>query len=1192
MKRIFIVFLLMSVWMTPFAQNYSPNYLDGHLYLKFKDSFPINYVVNEDKTVDIQYFKEYQALFNEYGVTQITRPLDAFQDPRLLRTIELTFSEINRIEDFIKELSAFPNIEYAEKIPLMFPNWVPNDPYYGTVGGYNYKWHLDMVNAAAAWDLQRGSAAVKVAIVDNAIWGAHPDLQISAANLCTFTSDNNYTTGSASPPSDVAQNANCTQEDLFTYGTCDAYSWSHGTHCAGLAGAINNNNTGVASLGGGVTLMGIRTSEEMEYLSFTDAGVNWAANNGAHVISMSYGGSQYSTTTANLFNTLYNNNIICVAAAGNEGEDENYLSYPACYDGVISVASINNDGKLSSFSQYGPGRADIAAPGGYSVVNNQITLPNMLSTTYCTSQLIRIYGISTFDGMNYDGMQGTSMACPMVAGLCGLLVSAYPDITPAQVLECLQSTATPLTSGSNQIDGNGYINAEAAVACAQSYASAIQVNPQQLTFATTVGTTSTSQSVTVTTSGLSNNITITTAAPFQVSSNNNTWGTSINMVPNGGTLYVRYQPTVAGTITGSVTLNSVGETPVTVALFGTATAQGDCDAPVNFTVEATDAVTADLSWTAPMSASIIEDVESHTAFTINSPGSIDWSYIDGDGANTYTYSTIDYTNEGNPMAFIVMDVTQTSGSFSLTAHSGNKFFGVPIADGTTNNDWIISPELNFADDFTFSFYARSAHSSYATEQFYVAYSTSGTAQGNFTNLNSITTTTTTWTQYSYTVPATAKYVAIRCVSNDQYFFCVDDIAIEGNANITYRVYRDGQLITTTNQTSYSDGNLQGGNYTYCVEAVYENNCVSAQVCETVFIEGDDPFLTVDDHQADLNAESGSSDTIHVTTNTDWTLTSNCGSDFTIIPTSGHGSADIIIIANSDNPSLEDSIACTITIQGVGVNSETIGVVQHAIIPLFTATPNNVLLTQQAFAANTFDIHSNLDWNLQCNESWLILSNDSGTGNATVTVTALTANLATTERTATIHAVTDYVTTNITIRQAGLDLFLNITTDEITMGAPAGRTASFAVLSNVDWTISNNAAWLDVTPMAGSDNMTIQLTTNSENNIGTSRFAMLSITDGTRTKMVEVEQLFSVGIDEETAEPTFSVYPNPANQTIFVNSSQTDAHFSIVDLLGKVLKTGALEKERNAVSIANLPSGIYFIRIDCRNKQNTYKFIKK
>ena len=153
MKRIFIVFLLMSVWMTPFAQNYSPNYLDGHLYLKFKDSFPINYVVNEDKTVDIQYFKEYQTLFNEYGVTQITRPLDAFQDPRLLRTIELTFSEINRIEDFIKELSAFPNIEYAEKIPLMFPNWVPNDPYYGTVGGYNYKWHLDMVNAAAAWAL-------------------------------------------------------------------------------------------------------------------------------------------------------------------------------------------------------------------------------------------------------------------------------------------------------------------------------------------------------------------------------------------------------------------------------------------------------------------------------------------------------------------------------------------------------------------------------------------------------------------------------------------------------------------------------------------------------------------------------------------------------------------------------------------------------------------------------------------------------------------------------------------------------------------------------------------------------------------------------------------------------------------------------------------------------------------------------
>lgn len=1192
MKRIFVTLFAMSVCLTSLAQHHSPKFLDGHLYFKFKDSFTINFVVNEDKTVDVQYFKNYQTLFEKYGVTKITRPLDAFQDPKLLRTIELTFSDISGVDAFIKELSAFPDIEYAEKIPLMFPFFVPNDPYYATIGGYNYKWHLDMINAAAAWDLQQGSSSVKVAIVDNAVWGNHPDLQISAANLCTFTSNNNYTTGSAAPPSDIAQNANCTEEDIFTNGTCYAYSWSHGTHCAGLAAAINDNNTGVASIGGGVTLLGVRTSETEEYLSFTDAGVNWAANNGARVISMSFGGDEYSTTSANLYNTLYNNNVICVAAAGNDGDGSNNLSYPACYNGVISVASVDRDGKLSYFSQYGEGRADIAAPGGYTIVNNQLTLPNMLSTTYCTSQFYRVYDISTFDNQYYDGMQGTSMACPMVAGLCGLLVSAYPDITPAQVLECLQSTATPLTSGSNPIDGNGYINAEAAVACAQSYLAAIQVNPQNLDFATTVGTNSPSQSVVVTTSGLSNNITISTAAPFQISGNDNTWSTSLTMASTGGTFYVRYQPTVVGTQTGTVTLNSVGQTPATVSLSGVATAQGDCDAPINFSVEAIDAVTANLSWTSPTTVSIFEDVESHSAFTINSPGSIGWSYIDGDGANTYTYSTIAFTNEGSPMAYIVMDVTQTTGSLTLTAHSGDKFFGVPIADETTNNDWIISPQLNFTDDFTFSFYGRSAHTSYSAERFYVAYSTTGTAQSDFVNLNNETTTTTTWTQYSYTVPAAAKYVAIHCVSDDQYFFCVDDIAIEGSGSITYRVYRDGQLITTTTNTSFTDENLLGGNYTYCVEAVYENNCVSAQVCESIFIEGSEPFLTVDQNQVNLNAESGSSDTIHLTTNTDWTLSSNCGTYFTITPTSGQGSANIIIIANTDNPSLEDSISCLLTIQGVDVNNQTVVIVQNPMVPALVALPNDVLLAQPAISTNSFIIQSNLEWDLQCNESWVMLSNTHGTGNATITVTALTSNPDNLERTATVTAVSDYVTTTITIRQAGIELFLNTTTNEIVMGAPEGRTASFAVLSNVNWTISNNAPWLDVTPMSGSDNMTIQLVTNSENTIGTSRYAMLTITDGTRTKIVEVEQLYAVGISEETAEPSFSVYPNPATHTIYINSSNADAKFSIVDLLGKVLKAGTLNKEINTVSIGNLPSGIYFVRIDCGNRQATYKFVKK
>lgn len=228
---------------------------------------------------------------------------------------------------------------------------------------------------------------------------------------------------------------------------------------------------------------------------------------------------------------------------------------------------------------------------------------------------------------------------------------------------------------------------------------------------------------------------------------------------------------------------------------------------------------------------IADDVEGHTYGTINSPGTVGWTYIDGDGANTGSFQNLTYTNEGSPMAYIVLDKSQMSGNANtVQAHSGNKFFGSAFSQtssggwgGSTavqNNDWIISPELSFSAPFTFSFWARSFSSSYATEQFYAAYSTTGTDQGDFTNLNSsVTTTTTTWTEYTYTVPANAKYVAIHCVSNDQYIFCVDDITISGRHinGPACNIYRNGELIAEhVAGGTFTDQNLPAGTYCYTI----------------------------------------------------------------------------------------------------------------------------------------------------------------------------------------------------------------------------------------------------------------------------------------------------------------------------------------------------------------------------------------
>jgi subtilisin family serine protease len=222
--------------------------------------------------------------------------------------------------------------------------------------------------------------------------------------------------------------------------------------------------------------MGVRMARDDGILIYDNEGVQWAADNGAKVISMSYCSPVPEQTGRQVLQTAYEHGIILVAAAGNgakesqhEGFEPNQIIYPAGYPFVIGVASVNNNRKLSSFSQYGADRADIAAPGGFTVINNREWLPTILSTTYCKTQLLRLIGFN-FSDVYYDAMHGTSMACPIVAGLCGLLASAYPDITPAQAKECLQSTAQPLAPGSNQIGGNGIINAYSAVLCAQELA--------------------------------------------------------------------------------------------------------------------------------------------------------------------------------------------------------------------------------------------------------------------------------------------------------------------------------------------------------------------------------------------------------------------------------------------------------------------------------------------------------------------------------------------------------------------------------------------------------------------------------------------------------------------------------------------------------------------------------------------------
>ena len=388
-----------------FSQTFDRNYQDGKLYLKYKDDISINFNVRANNEVAIEEVPFIDALQSDYRVKSLERPFYLNNDHKLLRTLMVEIEDMTKIDEVIAELRKQTDLEYVEKVPMCYIDYVPNDSIYNMYNGPSkWSWHTDVIQAEKAWDISKGSADIKVAIVDNAVWAEHPDL----ASKIVLQRDVYYNTNSSSPPS-----------------TGDPFDWSHGTHCAGLAAAITDNETGIASIGFNVSIIAIKASRNNnpDGISSGYAGIQFAASNGANVINMSWGGSGYSQTEQNMVNTVTNMGIVLVAAAGNDNVSSPH--YPSNYNNVISVAATDSDDKKAWFSNYST-NVSVSAPGGSGIPGPD----GLMSTTFSKSA----YGY-------YGLMSGTSMASPVAAGLAGLIFSINPDLTPAQVRAIMQDNA-------------------------------------------------------------------------------------------------------------------------------------------------------------------------------------------------------------------------------------------------------------------------------------------------------------------------------------------------------------------------------------------------------------------------------------------------------------------------------------------------------------------------------------------------------------------------------------------------------------------------------------------------------------------------------------------------------------------------------------------------------------------------------
>lgn len=421
--------------MTLFAQSNQVEYQDGKIWFRVKSDYKVNKSLNEDPNkLDIATLPFLTGIAKNHQVTGLSRPFHAAKtSPELLRTYLLEFTDYANVTAIIAELKATNSIDYAEQVPLDRTCLVPNDP------SYSSQWHLNVIGAASAWNYFSTGSTIKIAIVDDAVERTHSDI-----------SPNLWVNPGEIPSNSIDDDGNGYIDDINGYdvGSNDnnpnppSSSYAHGTHVTGCASPATNNGTGVAGIGFSCKIMAVKATTSSSSITNGYDGIVYAVVSGADVINMSWGGTGSSTTAQNIINWAYGQGVVLVAAAGNN--NSNTMFYPAGYTNVIAVAATNSNDTKASFSNYGTW-VDISAPG-----NN-------------------IY--ATYYGNTYANNSGTSMASPVVAGLCGLMLSLNPSLTPADIRNCLTSTATSIASQNPSYPGelgSGRINASAAMQCISS----------------------------------------------------------------------------------------------------------------------------------------------------------------------------------------------------------------------------------------------------------------------------------------------------------------------------------------------------------------------------------------------------------------------------------------------------------------------------------------------------------------------------------------------------------------------------------------------------------------------------------------------------------------------------------------------------------------------------------------------------
>lgn len=355
-------------------------------------------------------------------------------------------SALEREDYAVQSLEAHPMVVNAE------PNFIysidshvdslPNDPMLGQLWGLiNTGSNLTDkvagregvdVDVERGWEINTGSRDVVIAVIDTGVDHTIEDL---APNMWTNDAELNGEAG-------VDDDGNGFVDDIYGYDFANndgdpMDDHGHGSHCSGTIGAKGNDGKGIVGVAWDVRIMGIKflTGSGSGTLANAIKSIDYATQMGVDVMSNSWGGGGFSEELKASIERARDAGILFTAAAGNSrSNNDSNPTYPATYDvdNIVSVAAIDSNGRLASFSSYGRRTVHVAAPG-----------VGILSTTP--------------DG--YKSWSGTSMATPHVSGVAALVLSHVPGISMTELRRRIIERTSPVSAIRSKVAAGGIVSA-------------------------------------------------------------------------------------------------------------------------------------------------------------------------------------------------------------------------------------------------------------------------------------------------------------------------------------------------------------------------------------------------------------------------------------------------------------------------------------------------------------------------------------------------------------------------------------------------------------------------------------------------------------------------------------------------------------------------------------------------------------